>query len=573
MKLKKNPIFNITLAFVVSSVIILSSGYGILTRLQLGGLDFLFRMRGPIPYNSSIVIIEINDDNISKVGRWPWPREWHATVTKALKDMGASYIYFDILFSEEAEAGHDDAFAEAIEYAGNVYLPFAFQEKEVTKEAALYPIEKFKSKVKGLGSINIYPDMDGAIRKLPIYFKDKEGDVYPHIALEISKDYLGASKYEVKGDKLEIEINKDKKIKIPLMDENRVLVNWLGKWSETFTHYSYLDILLAYNAILSGEEPKIDISSIKNSICLVAVTAIGLYDIDPISLEPEYPGIGVMATTINNIINDNFIDKTSHLVNLLLIYLLSLIPLVFITGDKPLKEIAIVFSGGVLFFFVVLLFFKNNYWIEFTLPLLSLTLSHFSIATFHFVMVSIEKQQLFKLAITDELTGLANIRHFTQLLKIECLKARNNPETQFCVIMSDIDHFKSFNDTYGHAVGDLVLKEVAKVLQKSVRASDVVGRYGGEEWVILLRNTSFNNGLIVAEKIRRNVEEHVFRDKDRTYKAAISLGVSYFKPEDDQDTIVKRADDGLYKAKDSGRNRVETIETVQPTEINTNEPT
>ena len=159
------------------------------------------------------------------------------------------------------------------------------------------------------------------------------------------------------------------------------------------------------------------------------------------------------------------------------------------------------------------------------------------------------------------------------LLKTECLMAKASPEKQFAVVMTDVDHFKKFNDTYGHAIGDLVLRSLAKMMQSSVRASDVVARYGGEELIILLRGASLDNAMGIAEKVRANIEAMVMEsDKGDKYQCTISLGVAYFNVQDDENTVVKRADDGLYKAKESGRNKVETLDGDGKTEEQKQQP-
>ena len=162
------------------------------------------------------------------------------------------------------------------------------------------------------------------------------------------------------------------------------------------------------------------------------------------------------------------------------------------------------------------------------------------------------------MAITDGLTGLFNIRYFKKILSDDISGFK--PEHPFCLVMSDVDHFKKFNDTYGHQVGDLVLKEVALALKTTVRASDLVARYGGEEMIVLLRNTSLPSALSVAEKLRLAVEQRLVSDQKAEYKVTVSLGVSLFRKGDTVDSLIARADQGLYKAKDTGRNRVESVE-------------
>ena len=530
-------------------------------RLNSAGMDFLFRIRLHSEYTQDIAIIEIDDNNVSKVGRWPWNREWHGAVTKALKVLGASQIYFDVIFSEHAPGEGDKVFEEAIKYANNVYLPFAFEGQSFDIDDTIYPIEEFSSGAKGTGSINIYPDLDGALRKVPLFFVGPEGKVYPHISLKVAMDYLGAHIERVESNKLILSGPKGEVV-IPLVDGNKMYINWLGKWVDTFHHYSFLDILTAYKNVLDKKPPGIYIKPLEGSICLIAVTAIGLYDIRTTPMEAEYPGVGTLATTMSNIIDKNFIVPLPFWVNWILIYLLGLIPFMFITGEKSLREILGVLLVGVAYVYFVVELFKNNYLVGLSLPLLSLSASYMGVATFHFVRVSVERQQFFKLAVTDGLTDLSNIRNFMTIINTEYQMAREQADKRFCVIMTDVDHFKHFNDTYGHKVGDLVLKGVAKALRDSVRASDLVARYGGEEIIILLRSSTIENAMVVAEKARNAVETCVVKDEDgKQYNVTISLGVAeYRSPDEPVDSIIKRADAGLYKAKEAGRNRVETVE-------------
>jgi len=100
VKLKKKFFINIGLAFLISTLVVSLSGHGLFRRIEAAGSDILFRLRGFSSYNPSVVVVEITDQDLESAGRWPWPREWHAALTKALKDFGAGKIYFDIIFSE-----------------------------------------------------------------------------------------------------------------------------------------------------------------------------------------------------------------------------------------------------------------------------------------------------------------------------------------------------------------------------------------------------------------------------------------------------------------------------------------
>ncbi|MBU3937512.1 MAG: diguanylate cyclase, partial [Proteobacteria bacterium] len=165
------------------------------------------------------------------------------------------------------------------------------------------------------------------------------------------------------------------------------------------------------------------------------------------------------------------------------------------------------------------------------------------------------EEDLERLATTDALTGLSNRHRFNELLQQEVDRAKRY-NTPLSLIMFDLDHFKKINDTYGHAVGDQVLQAVAKVIRENVRTSDWVGRWGGEEFLVLCPEATEKDVLVIAEKLRETVEKHIF---ETVKTITVSCGVTCFKPHDSVDAFVSRADEGLYRAKDKGRNIVEII--------------
>ncbi len=162
-----------------------------------------------------------------------------------------------------------------------------------------------------------------------------------------------------------------------------------------------------------------------------------------------------------------------------------------------------------------------------------------------------------RLAITDGLTRLINHRHFYELLEQEYLRTRRY-KTQLSMVMIDIDYFKQINDTFGHQVGDDILKEMAIVIQREVRDVDILARYGGEEFAVLLPQTGLRQAEAVAERIRASVESNEFSSPEGKMRLTISLGVASY-PEcavDSQTELVQVADAAMYEAKKAGKNRV-----------------
>lgn len=164
-------------------------------------------------------------------------------------------------------------------------------------------------------------------------------------------------------------------------------------------------------------------------------------------------------------------------------------------------------------------------------------------------------QRITELARTDTLTGVFNRRHFDEMLTIEVRRARRL-NTALTAMMIDLDRFKSINDNYGHAVGDAVLAAVGPALQTSSRAHDVVARYGGEEFVVVLPETSLEEGREHAERLRALIAGLTVNECQQAITA--SFGVAELAEGEDGAALLQRADAALYRAKDGGRNRVET---------------
>jgi diguanylate cyclase (GGDEF)-like protein len=165
-------------------------------------------------------------------------------------------------------------------------------------------------------------------------------------------------------------------------------------------------------------------------------------------------------------------------------------------------------------------------------------------------------QELQQLSITDGLTGLNNRNHVMALFQHELARAKRSNQP-LVVLMLDIDHFKQINDTHGHQIGDAVLQGLAQALLGSVRDCDHVGRYGGEEFLIILPDSDKSNGAGTAERIRQNASMVDIDAAGDPLAMTISIGVASY-PEDGQDveTVLRQADDALYLSKSDGRNRV-----------------
>jgi diguanylate cyclase (GGDEF)-like protein len=174
------------------------------------------------------------------------------------------------------------------------------------------------------------------------------------------------------------------------------------------------------------------------------------------------------------------------------------------------------------------------------------------------LLLAVDNNRLYEESMVDPLTGLYNLRYFQERLVQEFRKAKN-ANLKLAVLMIDVDFFKNFNDTYGHAVGDSVLKQVAQCIAKSCREKDTAARYGGEEFVVILPDADSQTALIAAERIRKKIESSVLKVGDEEVHITASIGASCYPDVCSAMTeLVPFADHAMYVAKKSGRNNSKT---------------
>ncbi|MFP4486005.1 MAG: diguanylate cyclase, partial [Campylobacterales bacterium] len=168
--------------------------------------------------------------------------------------------------------------------------------------------------------------------------------------------------------------------------------------------------------------------------------------------------------------------------------------------------------------------------------------------------IEMEMYKIQKQADTDNLTGIFNRQRFDKILERE-IKSISHSTKKSSLLMFDIDHFKNINDTYGHLVGDEVLKSLVKIVHTNIRFNDVFARWGGEEFMILAPDTTLHDATIFAEKLRSAIKDGSFIDN---IPVSCSFGVTNIEGSDSVKSVVDRVDKALYSAKQNGRNRVET---------------
>jgi diguanylate cyclase (GGDEF)-like protein len=164
-------------------------------------------------------------------------------------------------------------------------------------------------------------------------------------------------------------------------------------------------------------------------------------------------------------------------------------------------------------------------------------------------------EEIYRMTIIDGLTQIHNKRYLLEALERDVMRARRH-DRDLCVVMFDIDHFKSINDRFGHLAGDHVLRELARVVSERTRRDEVFARYGGEEFALILPETSLEGAAQLSETLRQKVESHPFVFQGETIPVTISMGAAQLGQAMSSTDLITEADGKLYQAKRSGRNRV-----------------
>jgi diguanylate cyclase (GGDEF)-like protein len=557
------------LALAVATAVILFYQFDVFERLELQTLDQRFRFKPSRPIGSDIVFIDMAEDSIQAIGRWPWPRSWHATLIKALSDYKPKAIVFDVLFSEPQDAIDDFALEEAIKESGNVFLPILFELKEQNADylykgagvaSIIEPLPQFAEYAHDEGHINAIPDIDGILRRVPPVILFKEKPVY-QLGLKVAMDILG-----VKNENIYFYPDRhviftmasgNKMLKIPLDDKNQFIINWKERWGREFMHFSYIDVIKSYAMVRKGLSPQVDFNEFKGKICVIGLTASGLTDIKPVPIDNAYPAVGINATIINSVINNDFIYNVPKRYNMLIILLVSIIVTLYLSNLRLIGGMVMAAISIICYAILsIALFNLFNIAVATFYPILAIAMSYSLTSLYAQILQSIERGRLFRQATRDGLTNLYNIRHFNLMLEAEFRNVSACESKRLAIIMGDVDNFKHLNDTYGHQAGDAILKEFAGIIQSKCRQTDIVARYGGEEFIVMLSGAGEKEAFDTAEKIRDGIQDRKFKFRNDICSATMSIGVAEFSNEREKEELVEKADKALYKAKHEGKNRV-----------------
>ena len=542
-------------------------------------IQILHKHRKP---NEDIVVLEIDDATVEslweKYGEWPAPRSVYADLINRIEKDKPQAIVFDLMFlkSLKNSPDADKYFIDTLNKFNNVYVGINFDDIEYDVRKPMDLPDKMKVNVNNnsklkiktykncrtlmpeimnnsmtqIVSTNVERDDDGILRKIPPMIAYKE-NFYPYMGFQVAVDYLTPNKnkqFFIDGSGSLHAAD----AKIKLYNNGEAVLNWYDDFHEA----NGLSMYKVLNDINSGTASKYNFNK---KIIFIGTTAWSLYDIKSVPINREYPGVYVQATSFNNVLDNNFITKTTTPVNIFILILT-----IAIVGGIVMFSTSTLFAtlSTTLFTIAYLLIAyysmeRYNLWIPIIFPLIAIISGYILSLLAKYLMKSRDFEYQYKLATIDGLTELYNHRYFQDTLRqqIEISRRYNQPVS---LIICDIDFFKKFNDTYGHQAGDAVLRQVAQTLKKNSRTTDFVCRYGGEEMSIILPNTKADEALLLANRICAAVAEKPFHITPvDTADVTISLGVATF-PDNAQtpQDLIEWADKGLYYAKEHGRNQV-----------------
>jgi diguanylate cyclase (GGDEF)-like protein len=494
----------------------------------------------PLPKHSQDIVIIMVDDESFRVldKKWPWRRAMFAYLIDKLKPYQPKVMAVDFSFVGESEQKIDDELLiQAMSYSNNVILASYIS----PKGEYIAPWKKIADSAWAFGFINKPRDRDFFIRSARAAMFSQKGEIIDYsFEVKILAKYLGTNPKEIAYDGKNINI---KNFSIPLTKNGTLPINFRLK----FNQFKCIPFWQVLNSNLHPD-------TFKDKIVLVGSTNEIVHDIyyTPLGI---MPGVVINANELLMLLNKDFIKDAPYWLEFLVMCIfVFLVTIITYRAKKPLLILLSAVGLILLFWGVCILLLTRNIRIDCFGPAFMMALCYVGISVFKYFKLVLENINLRTLAITDELTGLFTYRYFEVYLNNELERSKRYNLPLSLVIM-DIDHFKKVNDTYGHETGNTVLRAIAEVFRKNSRKADLLFRYGGEEFCIILTHTLKGGGFSYAEKMRHKIEELRFTG-EKNLRVTSSFGIASF-PEVNAQTIkdlINAADTALYKAKGSGRN-------------------
>lgn len=536
-------------------------------------------------YFTDSVVVDVNDSSLKILqkdfGHWPYTRDKYALIIEFLQSMGVKNIVFDIKFVDPRVG--DNIFKSTVNKYNNIFfvtsalyedIPISIDEKKKLEQMAwskdsnipaliysslLLPHESVFSTntIYKLGITAVSEDRDGLIRSIPLLYS-VDSNILPSLLLRVKSPNIDIPKLNYNSNTNELTVN-DKTWNVD--KENRVKLFYPKNANSIISipFYKITEVALNKKSISNKD-------FLKDKTVFIGSSA---FLSDRISTPRGAMSGSYLLAIAYESLKNNLIVKTDNKVLNSILLLIAVLFSFYLSSRKEIynKKVFVVTSLTIvavfLYGFISLKYFylETNLFFSLLVIIFSImfTVINYQLSLSKYNQKLIEEtKKLYNEANCDTLTTLLNRRGFDeQYRKYKEIIAKTNSSQSACLAVIDLDHFKSVNDTYGHDIGDIVLQKFGKLLKEHLRDIDVPARWGGEEFVILLRNTTIDESIIVLNRVRELCEQMQIQTPQGQLTVTISIGVTHI--EDLSETIdlyVKKADIGLYQAKQSGRNRV-----------------
>ena len=555
------------IALGISGLAIAASYIGIFQALELSVFDCWFRLRPTEAREERIVVVTINETDLNYLGQWPISDDLLSQLITKIGQQQPRAIGLDLYRDLPVQPG-TEKLSSVLRSTPNLIGV----EKAIAETIEPSPILKEQEQV---ALADLVLDGDRKVRRGLLSIQLDNGEIQLGLATRLTLMYLAAEGIELQPIGNTDKRSLGKAIFTPFKSNDggyvradaggfQILLNFRGT-ETSFDRVSIVDVL-------NGDIPE---DLMRDRIVLIGSTAHSLNDLfaTPYSSSrnsSQYlPGVFIHANVASQILSAaldgrKLIRVVSEPIEWLWVLtwgvISSGISLLLLSRNSFAKHdlslarsimLCVIIPGGFLLGSGYLLFL-GGWWLPVITPLFSLVGSTIAVNNYH-------QQKQKKLAFIDGLTQIPNRRFFDRFLEqhwLECHRKRQS----LCLILGDVDHFKNYNDTYGHQSGDLCLQKVADVISKNIRSQDLAARYGGEEFAVILPDATPEDAVTIAKKIGDRLRDlQLPHSSSQTSKyVSLSCGVAstsnkvVASPED----LIKCADHALYQAKQQGRDRV-----------------
>lgn len=554
----------------ISGTTIALSYAGIFQFLELSVLDRWFRFRPAEAKEERVVVVTIGESDLNRLGHWPISDDALSRLITKINQQQPRAIGLDLYRDLPVQPG-TKKLTSVLRSTPNLVGVEKIIGEKVKPSAILEEHER-------VAFADLKVDRDRVVRRGLLSIGLDDGRVRLSLATRLALMYLAQEGIELQLVEDSAKRSLGRAIFVPFSKNDggyvnadaggfQILLNYRGR-EQSFYHVSITDIL----------EGKIPPDLMRDRIVLIGSIAPSLNDLfaTPFSNDPErsqyLPGVYIHANLVSQILSAALDGRKSIAVLSELLEWLWILSWTSISAGisvfvlrrsnfakdgfstVKINFVCIVLPGTVIFGSGYLLFLFS-YWLPVITPLVSSIATVIAISSYY-------QQDRQKLAFIDGLTQIPNRRFFDQFLEQQWLENKRK-HLNLSLMLCDVDHFKKYNDTYGHQAGDLCLKKVADVISQSIGTNNLAARYGGEEFAVVMPNTTPDEALEIAQKIGNNLRALQIPHSSSLSGKYVSLSCGIASTQkcmlSSPDELIKQADGALYRAKEQGRDRTVVV--------------